>query len=399
MTDSMLRFGVFLAPFHALNENPTLLFERDLELIALLDRLGYDEAWIGEHHSGGFETIAAPEIFIAAAARETRHIRLGTGVKSLPYTHPFMLADAMVQLDHMTRGRVMFGVGPGALPSDAAQMGIDARQSRRMMEEALEVIIPLLEGERVSAATDWFTLEDARLQHASYTRPRMEMAVTSIRSPAGALLAGRYGLGLLSLGGRSDDALAAYAKNWGIYAETAAANGHVADRARFRIAVQMHIADTREQALKDIRFGVEEWGRYARDVLPLGPVPKEVTNIAEFIIESRRAIVGTPDDAIREIEHMQAGSGGFGVVMFMCHDWADWAATRRSYELFARHVIPHFQGQFAMRRNSYDDAAARQPEFRAAALDGVAAATAQYEAGATRPQKDATPARRKAQAT
>ena len=382
MTDAMLRFGVFLAPFHALNENPTLMFERDLELIMLLDRLGYDEAWIGEHHSGGFETIAAPEIFIAAAARETRHIRLGTGVKSLPYSHPFMVADAMVQLDHMTRGRVMFGVGPGALPSDAAQMGIDARQSRRMMEQAIDVIIPLLEGEKVSAATDWFRLENARLQHASYTRPRMEMAVTSIRSPAGALLAGRYGLGLLSLGGYSDDALAAYAKNWGIYAETAALHGHVADRARFRIAVQMHIAESRDQALKDIRFGVEQWGGYARDVLPLGPVPKEVTNVAEFIVESRRAIVGTPDDAIREIEHMQAGSGGFGVVMFMCHDWADWAATRRSYELFARHVIPHFQGQFTMRQNSYDDAAARQPEFRAAALDGIATATEKYEAAA-----------------
>ncbi len=386
MADAHLRFGAFLAPFHALNENPTLMFERDLELIALLDRLGYDEAWIGEHHSGGFETIAAPEIFIAAAARETRHIRLGTGVRSLPYTHPFMLADAMVQLDHMTRGRAMFGVGPGALPSDAAQMGIDARQSRRMMNESLDVIIPLLEGERVSARTDWFTLDRAKLQHASYTRPRMEMAVTSIRSPSGALLAGRYGLGLLSLGGHSDDALAAYAKNWGIYEETMTAHGRVADRAKFRIAIQMHISDTREQALKDISFGVEQWGGYARDVLPLGPVPKEVTNVAEFVVGAKRAIVGTPDDAIREIEHMQAGSGGFGVVMFMCHDWADWEATRRSYELFARHVMPHFQGQVAGRQTSYDEAAARQPEFRAAALDGIATATEQYEAGAAKPR-------------
>jgi len=276
MTDTAktnLRFGAFLAPFHALNENPTLMFERDLELIMLLDRLGFDEAWIGEHHSGGFETIAAPEMFIAAAARETRHIRLGTGVRALPYTHPFMIADAMVQLDHMTHGRAMFGVGPGALPSDAAQMGIDARQTRRMMHEAVDVIIPLLEGERVSAKTDWFTLDKAKLQHASYTRPRMEMAVTTVRSPAGAMLAGRYGLGLLTLGGYSDDALVAYAKNWGIYAEIAAANGLEADRRKFRIAVQMHIAETREQALKDIGFGVEQWGHYARDVLPLGPVP------------------------------------------------------------------------------------------------------------------------------
>ena len=379
MSDTALRFGVFLAPFHALNENPTLLFERDLELIMLLDRLGYDEAWIGEHHSGGFETIAAPEVFIAAAARETRRIRLGTGVKSLPYVHPFMVADAMVQLDHMTRGRAMFGVGPGALPSDATQMGIDARRTRRMMNESLDVIIPLLEGERVSARTDWFTLDRARLQHASFTRPRMEMAVTTIRSPAGASLAGRHGLGLLSLGGHSDDALAAYARNWGIYEEAAAAQGREADRSVFRIAVQMHIADTREQAMEDVRFGIDAWGGYARDVLPNQTVPKGVTDTRTFIIESGRAIIGTPADAIREIERMQAGTGGFGVVLFMCHDWADWAATNRSYELFARHVIPHFQGQFDPRQTSYDEAATRQPEFRAAAMEGVAAAKADYE--------------------
>ena len=220
MTIDRLRFGVFLAPFHALNENPTLMFERDMELAKLLDRLGYDELWVGEHHSGGFETIAAPEIFIAAAAMVTRHIRLGTGVRSLPYTHPFMLADAMAQLDHMTRGRAMFGVGPGALPSDASMMGIDARDSRRMMEEALDAIVPLLEGETVTVKTDWFTLDNARLQHSSYTYPRMEMAVTAVRSPAGALIAGRLGLGILSLGGHSDDALKAYAKNWEICEET-----------------------------------------------------------------------------------------------------------------------------------------------------------------------------------
>ena len=161
---------------------------------------------------------------------------------------------------------------------------------------------------------------------------------------------------------------------------SAAAHGQAADRGKFRIAVQMHIADTRDQALADIRFGVEQWGGYARDVLPLGPVPKEVTNVAEFVVGKKRAIVGTPDDAIAEIEHMQAGSGGFGVVMFMCHDWADWGATQRSYELFARHVMPHFQGQIAPRQASYDEVAANQPEARSAALDGVVTATEQYEA-------------------
>src|SRR3954468_2480711 len=102
-----LRFGIFMAPFHPAGENPTLALERDLDLVAHLDKLGYDEAWIGEHHSAGYEIISSPELFIAAAAERTKHIRLGTGVVSLPYHHPFMVAERFVQLDHMTRGRVM----------------------------------------------------------------------------------------------------------------------------------------------------------------------------------------------------------------------------------------------------------------------------------------------------
>src|SRR5215467_5718689 len=111
MNDRFLKTGVFLAPFHALAENPLLALERDMELLVHLDRLNYHEAWIGEHHSGGYEIIACPEMFIAAAAERTRHIRLGTGVVSLPYHNPFTLAGRMMQLDYMTRGRAMFGVG------------------------------------------------------------------------------------------------------------------------------------------------------------------------------------------------------------------------------------------------------------------------------------------------
>jgi len=154
MAGSRLRFGAFIAPFHPVEENPTLALERDLELVQWMDRLGYDEAWIGEHHSAGFEIIASPELFIATAAERTRSIRLGTGVSSLPYHHPLMLADRINQLDHITRGRVMFGVGPGSLPSDAIMMGIDVQKQRDMMDEALDVLVPLLRGETVSARTD-----------------------------------------------------------------------------------------------------------------------------------------------------------------------------------------------------------------------------------------------------
>src|SRR5256885_1848300 len=217
MNDRFLKTGIFLAPFHALAENPLLALERDMELLVHLDRLNYHEAWIGEHHSGGFEIIACPEMFIAAAAERTRHIRLGTGVVSLPYHNPFTVAGRLMQLDYMTRGRAMFGVGPGSLVYDAVKMGLKAEDQRRKLDESLEVIMELMQGGMVTKKTDWFDLVDARLQLKSYSQPMMEMAVASSRSPVGALAAGRPRLGMLSIRGTSDEGPKAHARNWGGY--------------------------------------------------------------------------------------------------------------------------------------------------------------------------------------
>src|SRR5437762_190778 len=235
MSDDYLRSGIFLAPFHNDDENPTLSMERDLELLEHLDRLNYHEAWIGEHHSGGFELIACPEMFIAAAAQRTRHIRLGTGVVSLPYHNPFMLADRMVQLDHMTRGRAMFGVGPGALVHDALKIGIDPSEQRRMMEESFDVVVRLLRGELVSKKTDWFNITDAQLQLRPYTQPTMELAVAAARSPSGSVLAGRYGVGMLSIGGTAPAQMERHTANWGLYEETARTNGYTPNRKDSRV--------------------------------------------------------------------------------------------------------------------------------------------------------------------
>src|SRR5437867_9166167 len=183
-TADRMNFGIFMAPFHRIGDNPTYALRRDLELIEFLDHLSYDEAWIGEHHSAGYEIIPSPELFLAAAAQRTRYIRLGTGVSSLPYHHPLILADRIQQLDHQTRGRAMFGVGPGSLASDAIMLGIDTLRQRDMMDEALTVIVPLLRGETVTHKSDWFVLESARLQLPPYTRPHVEMAVAGSVSPA-----------------------------------------------------------------------------------------------------------------------------------------------------------------------------------------------------------------------
>jgi limonene 1,2-monooxygenase len=147
---SKIRFGTFIPPIHPVGENPTLCLERDMDLIVHLDKLGYDEAWIGEHHSAGTELLASPELVIAAVAERTKYIKLGTEVNSLPYHHPPILADRIMQVHHKTRGRAMFGAGPGALVSDAKMMGIDPNRQRDMMEEALACILRLFRGETVT---------------------------------------------------------------------------------------------------------------------------------------------------------------------------------------------------------------------------------------------------------
>ena len=382
MSDRFLRTGIFLAPFHPLSENPLLALDRDMELLVHLDRLNYHEAWIGEHHSGGFEIIASPELFIAGAAERTRHIRLGTGVVSLPYHNPFTLADRMMQLDYQTRGRAMFGVGPGSLVYDAVKMGLKAQDQRRKLDEALDVIVELMQGRTVTKKTDWFDLQEARLQLPSYSQPMMEMAVASARSPTGALQAGKHGIGMLAIGGTSDDALKAHVSNWGVYEETARANGHTPDRRKWRIVTFAHVAETVEQARKDVKFGLEEFTRYFREVGTFPIVPPDITgDPAEYLVASGIACIGTPDDCIRHFERLWKGSnGGFGGVLLLAHNWADWPATKRSYELMTRYVHPHFQRDAnELRRWSYDDAASKYDTAGAQSRAAVQAAIDRYQ--------------------
>jgi len=343
MLPQRLRFGAFIAPFHPIDENPTLAIQRDLELVEWMDRLGYDEAWIGEHHSAAYELIASPEVFIAAAAERTKHIRLGTGVSSLPYHHPLILADRINQLDHMTRGRAMFGVGPGALVSDAFMMGIPVAKQRDRMDEALAVLIRLLRGEEVTHKSDWFELSQARLQMTPYSRPSVEIAVASQVSPTGSRAAGRHGLGLLSLGATSVGGFNALRSNWAIAEEQAAEHGQVMDRNAWRLVGPMHIAETREQAMEDIRFGLEKWIFYFREIANL-PIVPEGDDPVKAMVDTGLAVIGTPDDAATRIQQLvDQSEGGFGAFLLMAHNWANWDATKKSYELMARYVFPKFQ--------------------------------------------------------
>ena len=353
-----LRFGAFLAPHHPIGENPTLQLRSDLELVEHLDRLGYDEFWCGEHHSTGWETIASPEVFLAAAAERTHRIKLGTGVVSLPYHHPFMVAQRMVQLDHQSQGRAIFGSGPGALPSDAHTLGLDPMVLRDRQDEAMGVIRRLFRGdERFSYESDWFTLRDARLQ----LRPlqeKMEFVVASSVSPSGMTLAGKHEAGVLSVASTTREGMRSLPLQWSFAEESAAKHGNTVDRRSWRVVLSWHVAETRQEAREQARDGLlRHNNEYTVRTLAGGEgtiykTPDDAVDGVAFSDEST-AVIGTPDDLVAMIQRIMELTGGFGCVVGFVHDWASRENTRRSWDMVARYVVPEVNGLLDDYRDSY----------------------------------------------
>jgi len=209
-----LKFGIFMAPFHTPSrQDPVSAYQRDIELIQHLDRLGYDEVWVGEHHSAGSELIPDPIAFIAHVAPQTRHIMLGTGVLSLPYHNPLWVADRALFLDMLTRGRFMLGLGPGALPGDASMIGIEVEEQRTALEEDVDVLMHLLRSDDpLTVETPRYRLRGARSQYSPYSD--FDIAVAAIASPTGPRIAGKHGVGC-SRSGRRRKAASTHSRTTG----------------------------------------------------------------------------------------------------------------------------------------------------------------------------------------
>jgi limonene 1,2-monooxygenase len=366
-----LKNGIFLAPFHPVDEDPTLAIQRDMELIEHLDRLGYEEAWIGEHHSAGFEIIPSPELFIAAVAERTKRIKLGTGVVSLPYHNPLMAANRIIQLDHQTKGRVMFGVGPGLLPSDAFSMGIDPSTQRDRMVEAIEVILRLWKGERVTHKTDWFTLQDATCQLLPFSDPHPEICVASSVTPSGGKLAGKHGFGMLCVAATQAGGYDALAINWEIANKTAAENGRTMDPSRLRLVGPVHIAETREKAFENVKFGLEKWQGYFSGISAVAGREGTENQSAQQMVENGVAVIGTPDDAVAQIRRLQKKQGDFGVFLQLAHNWADFENTKKSYEMWQRYVTPVINGANTARETALNWAKDNKERFIGAAMNAA----------------------------
>lgn len=378
-----LRFGAFLAPHHPIGEHPTLQIRRDIELVEHLDRLGYDEFWCGEHHSGGWETIASPEMFLAAAGERTTRILLGTGVVSLPYHHPFNVAQRIVQLDHLTRGRAMLGVGPGALPSDARTLGIDPSVQRDRMDEALGVIIRLLrEDQPFSYKSEWFELVDAQLQ----IKPLQEdlpIVCASTISPAGMKAAGKYSVGVISIASTSEAGLAALSTQWSFGETYAAEHGNAMDRTKWRVNANWHVAPTRQQAIEEIADGLQRWqNEYNIHILGRqGAEPFDDAIVAATrMANADGSLIGSPDDVLAGIRRLQELSGGFGTLIGFAHDWAPRDAQLRSFEMMARYVIPRAQGLLEPIQRSADFVHEHNRELMEQAGQAVLGAIRQHNA-------------------
>ena len=367
------RFGIFMPPFNApATQNATSSLRRNIETIQLLDDLGYDEAWIGEHHSGGTEIIAEPIQFMCHVGALTKHIKLGPGVVSLPYHNPLWVADRIILADHLLRGRVMLGFGPGSLPTDATMIGLQPKDLRPALDHDVGVVLDLIRGKMVNVKTDRYNLVDAQCQLAPYSD--FDITVAASTSPAGSMLAGRHGLGLLSLGALMREDMNLMRHHWDRVEAEAKKHNQTVNQDDWRLVGFMHLAETRDKAIEDVRYGLHHFVRYTQEVLALPTLRVSGKTFEEqlaWFVEGGVAIIGTPDDAVAHIEKLQKQSGGFGSYLMVANDFANWEATKRHYELFARYVMPCFQPSQARLLASEKYAMSRHTELDKKNADAI----------------------------
>jgi len=354
-----MKFSIFMMPLHYPTENPSLAFDRDISLIHYADELGYDEFFIGEHHSGGWETMPAPEMVLAKASAQAHRIHLGTSVISAPFHHPFHVAERMAFLDHLTRGRAILGVGPCALVTDKKLFGLPNEKLYPMLAESVDIIVRLLESsEPIDYEGRFWSFKQMRLQLRSYQQPRMPLAIASSGNAISLELAGKHGMLFLSPAGKNIRNNQSKAEQWNKVEAIAAKHGTATSRDNWRIATCVYLADSKEEAWRDVEASIARDMEYFASIGLKAPYESypgqplhEIT--ARSGADRRDWIIGTPQDAIAQIERMQAETGGFGGLLLSTHEWTGTEKLRRSYELFARYVIPHFRGHTAGYRDEW----------------------------------------------
>ena len=215
--------------------------------------------------------------------------------------------------------------------------------------------------------------------------PLFDIAVPAVASPTGPKLAGMHGIGLLSIGATTAAGFDALALHWDVMEAQAAHYKTQVDRNKWRLVGIVHCAETMDQAYRDVEYGMAQWFDYFQAVAAFPQMAVPGSNVKEmiaFVNQSGFGAIGTPDVVNAQIDRLcKQSNGGFGAYLMLAHNWANFDATRKSYDLVARHVFPRWQGQMATQAAA-DRARASRPELAAIHSAAVEAATQRYAAEA-----------------
>ncbi|WP_342431575.1 LLM class flavin-dependent oxidoreductase [Neobacillus sp. FSL H8-0543] len=347
-----LKTGVFFMPEHQPDANPTEALMRDVDQIVLAEELGYDEAWVGEHHSGGREIVPSAEIMLAYVAAVTNKIKLGTGVVSLPYHHPFQVAERAAFLDHLTKGRLILGIGAGGLPGDMELFDIKPEDTRPMMGESLEMILKVFNSNGpVSHKGKYWEMNDVELNVKPYQTPHPPMAIAGLATLNSFTIAAEKGLIPLSVMFSPVHILKQHGE---VLDRVAKENGRPSPRPDWRITRVVYVAETTEQAWADIRKGAEEtyydylFGIGLRPLAKVDPDMPDEDVTLEYMAETGPWIIGDPDECVRKINKLREEIGDFGTLLITQYDWTTPEKWKKSLELFAKYVKPRIQKDSAI---------------------------------------------------
>lgn len=358
-----LSFSVFQMPELRPETNWTLYLDNMVEEAKLAERLGFDEYWVGEHHSAGHETVPNPLMMLARIAEATDSIRLGPATVNLTYNihDPFHVAEQLAFLDQLSHGRAMYGYGAGALPRDMAMFDVDFERQKDIMWEAIDVIETYLTADEPTDFNgEFFQYEDLLVQLPSLQEsPQSAVAGLSSRgSFTGAIKGGHRPLclGFSPLEAPENPEALSLRDMRTAIVEAAEEIGRDPDDALrdWGIGREVYVAESKEQAIDDVYRGVEEYYEYLfdlgeGDLVHLAKTHADQTEddlTVEWMIENFPFIIGSPEDCVKQIKALQREVGPFGYLIINSHDWylpeRKW---RASLELFAEEVMPAFQSR------------------------------------------------------
>ena len=354
-----MELGYFAMPLHPPEADLGQTIQHDMDQIVLLDQLGYTEAWIGEHFTSAWENIPAPELFIAEALGRTEQIKLGTGVTCLPNHNPFHIAHRIAQLDHQARGRFRWGIGSGATPLDFDVFGVDDEggEHRPLTLETLEMVLKIWAGLPPGTYENkfWrFTIPEPMeelgfwVHLKPYQQPHPPIAVAGLTQGSETLkLAGERGWIPMSINYVPSWVLKTH---WEAVAEGAARGGRAVSRADWRIAREVFVAPTSEEARAEALQGTlaRDFLGYFRPILAKyrfleivkhDPAMADEEVTAEYMVDNRY-LVGSPEEVAGRIRKLYDEVGGFGVLLAMAHEWEPREKWERSMRLLAEEVMP-----------------------------------------------------------